>query len=123
MKRNVPIWLSVLIAITVAILLGKSYLILARPIPPGVLGLQLIELAGRNAAMLAASLLALITQRRSYFQVLCLMGLVRETWDFGNIVHFSGFGPDSIGLAAFSGLWGFALWTLTRPEPAQRPST
>lgn len=123
MKRNVPIWLSVLIAVTVVILIGKSYLILARPSPPGMLGLRLIELAGRNAAMLAASLLAFITQRRPFFQVLCVMGLVRETWDFGNMLHFSGFGPDSIGLAAFSGLWGFALWTLTRPEPDQRPST
>jgi len=117
MKRQVSLWMNLLIALTVVILLVKSYLILAGPIPPGTMGLQLCELAGRNAAMIAASVLAIITQRVPFFQTLCVMGLVRETWDAGNVIHFSGFGPDAYGLLGFSVVWGAALWSVTRQTP------
>lgn len=119
MNRKIPAWVSVLVAITVAILLGKSIAIFRGPLLPRDIGLQLVELAGRNAAMLVASLLALVTQRREYFVLLCVMGVCRESWDFGNVVYFDGFRPGSLGLLAFVGIWLAALWTLrNRPVGA-----
>ncbi len=112
MTLRVPLWINILIAITVAILLGKSYVILSSPLQSDALAMQLVELAGRNAAMLCASLLAILTQRRSWFSLLCIMGIVRESWDFANQVYFFGFRPGSLGLLAFVFVWGFALWTL-----------
>lgn len=81
MRTNVPVWIYALVGITVVILAGESYLIFAAPLPTGPLGAQLVELAGRNIAMLAVSLSAIITGRRSWFMILCIMGLVRESWD------------------------------------------
>lgn len=70
--------------------------------------------AGRNLAMIAASLAALVSQRPAWFLLLCLMGLVREAFDGYLALRFRGLGPEALGLATFVGIWVLALAALRR---------
>ncbi|MBV6429584.1 MAG: hypothetical protein KIPDCIKN_04144 [Haliscomenobacter sp.] len=97
-RDKIPMWINILSGIVVLILVFKTYSAFANPslaygaIEGNVLANQKVlwELAGRNIAMIVATVLALRSQNAMFLAFTMMINLVREGFDMFMGIRFSG---------------------------------